>query len=164
MPFRLPLWLLLAPLVSYALIAYGRRARLREPLPKRGTLRTHAMWAFGYMGFAALSDLNKLTGGVLEQAALFALLGAIAYLCAATVEFLNRSVATDLAARALGDVGSLGYVGALAAILLAGERSALHAGFLVTATAVGWLGYHVSRLADEPAVHASVAGASGQAA
>lgn len=167
-PVVLPIWLLLLPVVTYGLLAYDRRARLghrlSEPIgrvrPRVASLSLACV--LGHLVFSGLYDMNERLGGVLDQTVMFMLLGSVAYLAAANAEIFSRWVWTDLLARMMAEIGSLGYAAALVALLMQGDGGGLAHAFLLCCIFATWLLYHLARLA-EPTGSARMSGASGAA-
>jgi hypothetical protein len=167
-PVVLPIWLLLLPVVTYGLLAYDHRAwlgqRLSEPIgrvrPRVASLSLACV--VGYLVFSGLYDMNERLGGVLDRTLTFMLLGAMAYLAAASAEISSRWVWTDLLARMMAEIGSLGYAAALVALHMQGDDGGLAKAFLLCCIFATWLLYHLARLA-EPTQSARMSGASGRA-
>jgi hypothetical protein len=169
-PFVLPWWLILFPVVTYGLLAYAGRAHLGARLSAgpigRTTSRSAAFtlsWAAGHLVFTGLNGVNSLTGGILEQAAMFTLLGALAFLAAANAEIFNRWGWTDLLARMMAEIGSLAYAAAIVALLMHRDDSRLFEGFLLSSVFATWLLYHIARLLTAGARSGRMAAASGTA-
>ena len=159
----LPYWLLLVPAFTYGLLAYARRARLGQPIPEQRFSALLTWCCAGFAAFHGLSDVNERLNGDLEQVVMFTLAGALALQIATLAAVVGRRVSTALLARAMIEIGFLGYTAALVALFMQADESGLLKGFVLISILLSWLGHHLMSLrvalppADWPAEARSTA-------
>ena len=142
----LPYWLLLVPAFTYGLLAYARRARLNRPIPEQRSFPSKMWWPAGMLAFNGLHDVNERLNGDLEQVVSFTLAGALAFLIATLAAEVGRRTWTALLAKAMEEIGLLGYTAALAALLMQGDESGALKVFVLIGFLLTWLGHHLVSL------------------
>lgn len=142
----LPYWLLLVPAFTFGLLAYARRARLNQPIPEQRSSPSSTWFGAGLVAFYGLSDVNERLNGDIEQVVTFTMAGVFAFQIATLAAMCGRKAWTALLARAMAEIGLLGYTAALAALLIQGDESGLFEGFFLLGIFLYWLGHHLVSL------------------
>jgi hypothetical protein len=150
------LMLVLAPVITWGLVGVAHRSHLGQRLPHSKEARQTAareammMWGCGYLGFMALTTIDRNYPGAGDGTALtFVMIGFISYLFAGNVQIFNKWVVTDVVAEMLVDIGLLGLLAALGAIVIEGNPGeAIRRTVAVVMIVSFWGSRHVGRILD----------------